>query len=250
MSKLTQQEILKLVNDYIGVNEGYLVDFSYSSHKGFYPYYCGLNIDPLELANMTTRHRFIHILEQASAPDQAKILRGTLAKCPPSNDYPQRTEEKAAEITSWAERCESAVVPGTLSLSITSNVVEHAISDAEILIRENGATSGIDRIHTTLHGYLIALCDQSGITHNNSTNITGLFSLLRQQHARLQPVGPRANDITTVLRALASIVDAMNPVRNQASVAHPNPVLLAEDEAWLVINAARTFLQYLNRKIT
>lgn len=71
MSELTRQEILQLFN------ESYLVGFSDSSHKAFYLYYCGLGIDPLELADMTTRHRFIHILEQASAPDQAKILRGT-----------------------------------------------------------------------------------------------------------------------------------------------------------------------------
>lgn len=249
MSRLTRQEILKLVNDYIGVEGGYLVDFSYSSHREFYPYYCGLNIDPLELKDMTTRQRYMHILEQASGPDQAKIVRGTLAKCPPGTDDPRRTPEKAAEIETWAIRCEGGVVPGGLSGSITSDVVERAIADAEVLIRENGATSGIDRIHTVLHGYLLAVCDQAGISYNSNANITTLFNLLRQNLPELQPTGPRANDVTTVLRALASIIDAMNPVRNQASVAHPNPVLLAEDEAWLVINTARTFLQYFSRKL-
>jgi hypothetical protein len=133
--------------------------------------------------------------------------------------------------------------------SITSDVVERAIRDAKVLIRENGATSGIDRIHTTLHGYLINVCDQANIVHNNNANIPALFGLLRQHHPSLQPSGPRSNDVTTILRALASIIDVMNPVRNQASVAHPNPVLLAEDEAWLVVNAARTFLQYLSQKL-
>lgn len=249
MSKLTSQEILKLVNDYIGVDGGYLVDFSYSSHQEFYPYFCGLNINPLELKDLTTRQRFIQILEQASALEQAKILRGTLAKCPPDSSDPRRTPEKAREIEGWAHRCESSVVPGILSLTITSAVVERAISDAEVLIRENGATSGIDRIHTTLHGYLIAVCDQAGIAHNDSANITALFGLLRQKHPHLQPSGHRSNDVTAVLRGLSSIIDAMNPVRNQASVAHPNPILLEEDEAWLVINAARTFLHYISRKL-
>lgn len=250
MSKLTRQEILKLVNGYIGVDGGYLMDFSYSSHQEFYPYYCGLDIDPLELKDMTTRYRFIHILEQASILDQAKILRGTLAKCPPDSSDPRRTPEKAREIESWARRCESSVVSGDFSLTITSAVVERAISDAEVLIRENGATSGIDRIHTTLHGYLFAVCDQAGIAHDSNANITALFGLLRQKHHGFQPNGHRSNDVTTVLRALASIIDAMNPVRNQASVAHPNPILLDEDEAWLVINAARTFLHYVSRKLS
>jgi hypothetical protein len=62
-------------------------------------------------------------------------------------------------------------------------------------------------------------------------------------------LGPREQNVTQVLRAMASILDAMNPVRNMASVAHPNPTLLAEAEAMLVINACRTVLQYLDAKL-
>jgi hypothetical protein len=99
MSKLTKQEILKFVNDYIGVEDGYLLDFSYSSHQEFYPYFCGLDIDP-SIIDKTTRYRFIDILEKASCSDQVKILRGTLDKCPPSSDpqNPLRTLERASEI--------------------------------------------------------------------------------------------------------------------------------------------------------
>lgn len=250
MSKVTRQEILKVVNDYIGVEGGYLVDFTYNNHQEFYPYYCGLNINPHELENMTTRQRFIAILENASPNDQAKILRGVLAKCPPAVEHNRRTQERAAEIESWARRSEGAVVPGSFSFAITSDVVERAISDAEVLIRENGATSGIDRIHTALHGYLLAVCNSANIPHTTGANITALFVLLRQHHAKLQPAGPRADDLTKILRALSAIVDAFNPVRNQASVAHPNPQLLEEDEAWLVINSARALLHYIERKIS
>jgi Abortive infection C-terminus len=41
----------------------------------------------------------------------------------------------------------------------------------------------------------------------------------------------------------------MSPVRNMASVAHPNERLLDEPEAMLVVNACRTVLQYLDAKI-
>lgn len=247
LSGLTGREILRVVNDYVGVDSGYLVGFSYSSHQEFYPYYCGLNIDPLQLSDMTTRQRYLHILEHATPADQAKILRGTLVKCPHGSSS-WRTPELAAELESWARRIEGAVVSGTALSAITSDVVDRAIADAEVLIRENGATSGIDRIHTSLHGYLLAVCEREGISHDADANIAGLFSLLRQYHPCLQAVGPRSADITRMLRALATIADALNPVRNMASVAHPNPTLLAEDEAWLVINAARTLMQYLGRK--
>ena len=41
----------------------------------------------------------------------------------------------------------------------------------------------------------------------------------------------------------------MNPIRNRASVAHPNAVLLDETDARLVINAGRTIFHYLSAKV-
>src|SRR5262249_15323378 len=49
------------------------------------------------------------------------------------------------------------------SPKITSQVVEAAIRDAEQLLETRGATSGLDRVHTTLHGHLLAACDDAGL---------------------------------------------------------------------------------------
>jgi hypothetical protein len=51
------------------------------------------------------------------------------------------------------------------------------------------------------------------------------------------------------LRGFGTIVDALNPLRNKASVAHPNANLLAEPEAMLVVNSVRTVLHYLDAKL-
>jgi hypothetical protein len=51
-----------------------------------------------------------------------------------------------------------------------------------------------------------------------------------------------------VLNASGSILDALNPLRNNASVAHPNAQLLGRDEAQLVINVGRSLLTYLDAK--
>jgi len=47
---------------------------------------------------------------------------------------------------------------------------------------------------------------------------------------------------------MANIMDALNPVRNNASVAHPNTTLIGEPEAVLVINIVRSLLGYLEAK--
>jgi hypothetical protein len=41
---------------------------------------------------------------------------------------------------------------------------------------------------------------------------------------------------------------SLNPIRNNASVAHPNEELLNKEEAMLVINVTRTLLHYLDAK--
>lgn len=49
---------------------------------------------------------------------------------------------------------------------------------------------------------------------------------------------------------MTGIMDAMNPIRNEGSLAHPNNDLLAPPEAALVINMARTILHYIDMKVT
>jgi hypothetical protein len=134
-------------------------------------------------------------------------------------------------------------------LEITSEVVERALSDFEVLAHsKGGAVSAVDRLHTALHGYFEAVCNEAHISFNPDSPTTTLFSLIRQHHAALQrkPPGIEADKI---LRAMAQVVDVLNPVRNQKSMAHPNEDLLEEPEAMLVVNAVRTLLHYLNDKL-
>ncbi|WP_373235094.1 abortive infection family protein [Mycobacterium marinum] len=75
------------------------------------------------------------------------------------------------------------------------------------------------------------------------------MKLLRQSHSALAMSGPRAEDITRILGAMATVLDSLNPIRNNASVAHPNTELLDDAEAHLAINAARTVFAFLDAKL-
>jgi hypothetical protein len=130
---------------------------------------------------------------------------------------------------------------------INSAVVERAIGNVEALIQTSGAVSRVDRIHTALHGYLRAVCDVENIVYGKDDSMTKLLKLLRQHHPALRNLGARSQDIERILQSSASIMDALNPIRNNASVAHPNKDLLNK-EAMLVINVMRTLLHYLDAK--
>jgi Abortive infection C-terminus len=249
MAGLTSPEIMKVVNRYIGVSGGYLGDFSYRTHADFYPEYCELVIDLCQYEG-TTRERFIAILSGSLPQVQAKIVRGVLERfplnvltCPGT-----RTKELYAELLEVAKRLEGTSPVVSPNLKISSAVVERAIGDVEALIQTSDAVSGVDRIHTTLHGYLRAACDIENIVYGKDDSMTKLFKLLRQHHPALQDLGSRSQDIERILQSSASIMDALNPIRNNASVAHPNEELLNKEEAMLVINIVRSLLHYLDAK--
>ncbi len=116
-------------------------------------------------------------------------------------------------------------------------------------MRESGATSGVDRLHTALHGHLIAVCRQAGLTVDKDAGLTQCFKTVRIAHPAFAVRGPRAEDVDSIVLSLATIVSKLDPVRNRASVAHPNDELLAAPEAMLMINAARTLLSYVAAKL-
>jgi Abortive infection C-terminus len=248
VSGLTDRDITRIVNRDIGVSGGYLGDFSYRTHADFYPEYCDMEINPYAYEG-TTRERFIAILSSQEPRNQARILRGVLERFPPDQG-PDTRQAVHAEILTLIERLDAGTLITPLTPQITSEVVLRALTDAETLIQTSGPTSAVDRVHTVLHGYLMAVCQAAGITYRREDSMVALFRAIQNGHPKLADLGPRAQDVRKVLNAFASVLDAMLPIRNQTSVAHPNPSLLDEPEARLVINASRTLLHYLDDKLS
>jgi len=250
VSPLTDFEIKKLVYTYIGVEGGYLGDFSYRSHAEFY-IELGLDIDPYQFDG-TTRQRFMTILAESPPNVQARILEGVLIRYPVGSSD-MCTQEKHDEIAEWVSRLrryspEGASPVKPPSPTLANETVQRALVDAEHLLNESGATSAVDRVHTALHGYLAHLCDEEGVPRNHGASLTDLFGSLRQSHRGFANEGAWAKAVTSMLRGIGRILDAMNEVRNQASLAHPNTDLLPEPEAMLVINAARSIFHYFQSK--
>jgi hypothetical protein len=125
-----------------------------------------------------------------------------------------------------------------------------ALADAQTLLRDRGATSAVDRVHTGLHAFLKAVCDQASIKYPSDPSANQLLKLLLEHHPALNNLGPRTEDIRRMIRSSASIIDAMGTLRNNASLAHPNEELLGHDEALFVINLARSLLRFLDAKVS
>lgn len=135
------------------------------------------------------------------------------------------------------------------TLQITSDTVKQALADAEQLIHTQGALSGVDRVHTAFHGYLLAIIKKLNLTVKKDAEFTELFQIIRDNHPDLKQSDSATSEITKIFRGISKILESVNQIRNRESLAHPNQNLLKEPEAMLVINMVRTLLYYLNSKI-
>lgn len=243
---LSKREIEFVTHKWIGVSGGYLGDLDRRSHYEFYSDYCGIeDIDPYQYEG-TTRQRFEQILRDAQPNVKAKILRGVLEKYP-RGSAEGRTEALLGRMMELIRRCEGIAPVTSVKPTVTTAVVDQALADAEALI-EGSPVSAVDRVHTAFHGYLMALCDEHGIRYEEDAGTTRLFKLLRTGCEHLKPQGKHSEQTTKILNSLASIVDAVDPLRNRGSIAHPNKDLLDSEDALLCVHAIRTLLHYLDAK--
>lgn len=247
MAGMTSLEIRKLTERYIGSSDGYLETFN--SHPTLSRFYvdCELDINPTDYPG-TNKQRFLKILEISSPETQAKIIRGILNRFPlGSNEL--RTKQLHDELLILAQRLESGAGVPTPEPTITSEFVERTLSEVEHLVQTKWPTSGVDRIHSALHGYLRNVCDKAQIQFTDKDRIKELFKKIRANHKAFMTIGPRAQDIVLITDSFCAVMDVLDPIRNRASFAHPTKGLLEVPEAMLVINSARTILHYLNAKM-
>jgi hypothetical protein len=138
----------------------------------------------------------------------------------------------------------SAVVPAP-RIDTSAEATSRALSDAEQLLQTSGAVSAVDRVHTTLHGYMKQLCSDARIDASGADSITALWKRLRDEDPALTQRGTHSEHVVRILSGIATILDALNLMRNRASLAHANEELLAEAEARLAVNSAWTIVHYL-----
>jgi hypothetical protein len=242
---LELRDIKFVANQWIGVQSGYLGDFSYRTHSDFYPEYCGLdNIDP-DTYEGTTRARFEKILGEADSLTQARILRGVLEKYP-AGSAERRNTTRHQHMLDLIQKCESGT---PIQLPEGRSGVEVALKDAEVLLANGRPVSAVDRTHTAFHGLLKALCVKKGIAFDSDDSVTALYKKLRRGAPELRPTGEYAEEIERILNSMASVIDCINTLRNRGSVAHPNENLLSEAAAMLFINSVRTIFLFLHQKI-
>jgi len=243
--------ITKIVNRYIGVEDGYLGipdsnRFTYSNHREFYPEYCDLVKDPDSIEG-TTRARFVKIFLDSKPKEQSKIIRGILERFPVGEGPKTRTQTLHNSLLDEANKLEEK--KGLINNpNLETEHIFELLEDADSLIQNRKASSAVDRLHTAFHGYLRELCEKENISFDEKDDLVKLIKKIQSNHPKFN-VNIKSQEIQNIIRNLVSISDSLNPIRNQGSRAHANKNTLDEPEAVLVINTIRTILNYLEIKL-
>lgn len=160
---------------------------------------------------------------------------------------PYLAREQAAKLIELGYQ--AGYVPAVLPTVSASEIVRRALADADHLLATSGAPSALDRLHTAMHGYLKSTCQECAITLPEGATLTQAYKALRGRHPAMQLLGEHDGEIGKILGSFASVLDALNTLRNHGSVAHPNENLVERVEGELVVNAVRTIFHYLSQKI-
>ena len=126
-----------------------------------------------------------------------------------------------------------------------TETLSKAIKDAEDFIRNGNYLSAIDRIHTTLHGYLRWRLDEENLEYNESDTIMQLYSKLHKNYEDAYK-NKEINKLTlTAIRSASGVIDSLNTTRNKFSLAHPNDETIGNAEAKLLIGLSKYIFEYI-----
>lgn len=137
----------------------------------------------------------------------------------------------------------------TATLRYSKSVVKEVLIDADLLIREGRYSTAVDRLHTAIHGHLRWICDSANLdTGLGDLSVTKLMRVIRESHPNFVKSATLDEDMKRIFMSMGNILESMNTVRNNASPAHANDILLAEPEARLAVNISHSILSYLDDK--
>lgn len=126
-----------------------------------------------------------------------------------------------------------------------SEVVHRAIDDAYTFIREGKYESAVDRIHTAIHGYLRSLLQTHCVDFKEEDTISALFNKLFTCYETEIKPEEVASRIKNILRSAGGMINAINEIRNNNTIAHPKTQLIQVREAKLEIRLVNAIVDYI-----
>lgn len=130
-------------------------------------------------------------------------------------------------------------------IATRSGTIQKAVEDAEVFIRDGRFDSALDRVHTAFHGYLRQLLTEHSIAYGADDGLPALFAKLHGFYGSFIQPADVAERVKNILRSAGGMINAVNELRNNNTIAHPNGQLIRKREAQLVIRLVNAVVDYI-----
>ena len=126
-----------------------------------------------------------------------------------------------------------------------SGIIQKAVDDAMVFIRDGRYDSAVDRVHTAFHGYLRQLLTDHQIVYGREDSLSALYNKLHDYYEKSIQPPDVAVRVKTIMRSGIGIINTVNELRNNNTIAHPNGLLIQVREAQLVIRLVNAIVDYI-----
>lgn len=249
---------------FFGMPSGYVLDFSNKTFEDFILDHTEKNIyqDEYNYGSGSKANRLRRFWELESSFLVGKLILALLEHWKEmkesSSDFLfnkqsiTATEEKEyEECTKIARRLlENKPVENIDAIKANSDSKDFTLLAKSIqeAIEKNEPESGLDRLHTFTVWYVRGLCDAHHIQYDKDDSLNSIFG----KYVKYLTSGKLIDSTMTerILKSSISILESFNDVRNNKSLAHPNPTLNYHESILIFNNVSNTikFLSYIEKK--
>lgn len=242
MSDLTYNEKYRL-EKLLEMGSGYVLDFNNRTFQEFVFETTGKNIfdEKYNRASGSKANRLRAFWHKESNHITGKLLTA-LVDYHKARRGPSELQLKCEGIALRLTQNLSVQDIGAIEPNAEGKEFEALAESVKRSINDNKPEHGLDRLHTFAVKYMRILCEKHSIQTNRDKPLHSLFG---EYVKALRKAGLVKSDMSErILKSSLSILEAFNQVRNEYSLAHPNP-MLTYDESLLIFNNVASSIRFI-----
>lgn len=235
------------IEKFLGMNSGYVMDFSDRTFQEFVGEAVGLDINDGKYRNLSNSkaNRLRQFIKVESNYTVGKLLSAYcdywLSKDHAGEIDPRGYENPYKECVKIADRLKQESIVEHID-RIQPNIDDRDFKMLAKSIREsiekNEPEAALDRLHTFTFRYLRELCDKHQIFYEKKDSLNAVFGkyikfLIDNKYIESEMA-------EKILKYSINLIEAFNDIRNNKSFAHDNPVLNYQESVLIFNNVSNT----------
>ena len=123
---------------------------------------------------------------------------------------------------------------------------QKAAEEAELFMREGSYDDAFDRIHTAFSDYIRHILAEHDVHFDADESMCALLTKLHEYYSSRILPSDAVDEIKDILLSTGEFMDALNELRNNITLAHPDGQLVGKREAQLSIGLADSIVAYID----